>query len=252
MRSWLSLVITSNGARPGSRRYRVHVHVHAHPAPGGRLARSARDPGAAEVLDPETKRLSSSSRVASMRRFSSNGSPTWTPGRLAAPASGHRERSRGQDAHPADPSRPVVTKQHRQVPLTQARPSTRRSSAGAAAQDVDEWVARVTLRELKLTAYGRDPDCVAVARDAAHYPLATRTVLWVVGRAKRSGSISAIGRRHGKMSRISRRPRWRLPGRARSPRDGCGFRCGSLRRSCRRRRSPRVLARADQHGAAER
>ena len=54
MRSWLSLVMTSQGSMPSfAPRHGGHVDVHADTAAPGRLARRARQSGPAEVLDPD-------------------------------------------------------------------------------------------------------------------------------------------------------------------------------------------------------
>ena len=63
MRSWLSLVMTSNGSMPGSRRGTSEtIDVHADATPRRRLARRAREPGAAEVLDADDQALVEQSR----------------------------------------------------------------------------------------------------------------------------------------------------------------------------------------------
>ena len=107
IRSWDSLIITSNGAIPGSRR--------------GIASRSTRIPVAARSAISETPQVipaaprswipsarprSMISRVASMRSFSAKGSPTWTAGRFAGSWSPNVALAR-TDAPPI-PSRPVV------------------------------------------------------------------------------------------------------------------------------------------------
>ena len=170
-----------------AQRHGFDVHVHAHPAPGGRLAGGARDPGAAEVLDTEHEVLVEQleggldqalflERVADLdvRALCRFGFRVVGEGR------------RSQDAHPAYPVAPGArTKEHRQVPLA-TRPPENEAVLGQepAAQDVDQRVARVTLSELELAPDGRDPDSVAVARDAAHHPARDPAVAGIVREAK--------------------------------------------------------------------
>ena len=107
MRSWVSVIITSKGARPGSRRG-IASRSRRIPVP----ARSAISqvppvmPAAPRPSSPTTRPRSRSSSVASMSGFSANGSPTWTAGRLPKARSPNVAEAR-TDAPPI-PSRPVV------------------------------------------------------------------------------------------------------------------------------------------------
>ena len=116
------------------------VDVHAHPAAGRGLAGGAGQTGAAEVLDARPPGpASSSSRQASISRFSSKGSPTWTLGRLASSAARRRlaaEAGRGEHAHPADAVAPGGRARAARpgCPAPLARPSTSRSTGSAPRQ----------------------------------------------------------------------------------------------------------------------
>ena len=140
MRSWLSLVITSQGSMPSSRRGTAltSTSMPTPPRPAVSLVAQA-NPAPPRSWIPTTSFLSSSSRHASMRRFSSKGSPTWTLGRLASSA-GSRASS---PANPADastltppmPSRPVLEpRRTARLPGPDAMPSTRRSVGNAPMQ----------------------------------------------------------------------------------------------------------------------
>ena len=170
-----------------AQRHGFNVHVHAHPAPRGRFARGAGDPGAAEILDTEDEVLVEQlegcldqalflERVANLdvRALCRFGFGVIGEGR------------RSQDAHPAYPVAPGArTKEHRQAPLA-ARPPENEAVLGQepAAQDVDQRVARVTLSEVELAPDGWDPDSVAVARDTADHPARDPAVAGVVGEAE--------------------------------------------------------------------
>ena len=107
IRSWLSLIMTSKGAMPVSRRGTASRST-TMPVP----ARSAVSdtaqvmPAAPRSWRPSTRPPAMSSRLASMSSFSANGSPTWTVGRLAALVSS-KVALASTDAPPM-PSRPVV------------------------------------------------------------------------------------------------------------------------------------------------
>ena len=130
MRSWDSEVITSKGSMPGSRGgHGVDEHVHAGAALGRGLRGGTGDARAAQVLHADGEVLaSSSSRQASIRRFSSNGSPTCTLGRFSASASSSEKPAEASTDTPPMPSRPVVEPSSTaRLPTPSARPSTSRS-----------------------------------------------------------------------------------------------------------------------------
>ena len=153
MRSWLSDVITSTG-------------VHARLALRRRAATSTSMPDAAlrrglatprtrarrapRSCTPTASPASSSSRHASMSRFSSNGSPTCTDGRLASSPSsnaGRREHARAADAVAAGRR----AEQHREVARRpRPAPSTSRSiGQDAEAEHVHERVVAVACRRTR-------------------------------------------------------------------------------------------------------
>ncbi len=107
IRSWLSEIITSNGAMPGSRRGIAPRSI-AIPVPARSAVSEAAQviPAAPRSWSPSTSPPSMSSSEASMRSFSANGSPTWTEGRLAGSSSPNVADAR-TDAPPI-PSRPVA------------------------------------------------------------------------------------------------------------------------------------------------
>ena len=88
---------------------------------------------------PTTSFLSSSSRQASIRRFSSKGSPTWTLGRLvSSPAfappvpSSPAKPAEASTLTPPMPSRPVLLpRSTARFPGPEAMPSTSRSVGSA-------------------------------------------------------------------------------------------------------------------------
>ena len=125
-------------------------------------------PAAPRSCTPTASFWSSSSRHASMRRFSSNGSPTCTDGRFTAPPS-----SKPADAStlaPPMPSRPVeLPSSTARLPGPSARASTSRvDGQDAEAQHVHERVVAVGVVEHRLAADGRHAHRVAVAADARH------------------------------------------------------------------------------------
>ncbi len=137
MRSWLSLVSTSKGSMPVSRcgtsdtytsmptppRLAVSLVAHVRPAPP-------------RSWMPTTRFASSISRHASMRRFSSNGSPTCTLGRLAASCSSSPKPADASTDTPPMPSRPVVEPNSTaRLPTPDARPSTSRSTGSIPRQN---------------------------------------------------------------------------------------------------------------------
>ncbi len=71
-----------------------------------------------------------------MRRFSSNGSPTWTLGRLAASVSSSLNPADARTDTPPMPSRPVVDPNSTaRFPTPDARPSTSRSTGSTPRQN---------------------------------------------------------------------------------------------------------------------
>ena len=107
IRSCDSLIITSTGAMPCSRRGMASRSTRM-PVP----ARSAVSetaqvrPAAPRSCSPSTRPRSTSSRLASIRSFSANGSPTCTLGRLEGSSSPNVALARTEA--PPIPSRPVV------------------------------------------------------------------------------------------------------------------------------------------------
>ena len=86
---------------------------------------------------PTTSLVSSSSRQASISRFSSKGSPTWTLGRLvsSAPSSSPLKPAEASTLTPPMPSRPVLEPSRTaRLPGPDAMPSTSRSVGSAPMQ----------------------------------------------------------------------------------------------------------------------
>ena len=139
MRSWLSLVITSQASMPSSRRgtAETSTSMPTPPRPAVSLVAQAR-PAPPRSWIPTTSLVSSSSRQASISRFSSKGSPTWTLGRLvssAAPASSPLKPADARTLTPPMPSRPVLDPSSTaRFPTPDAMPSTRRSTGSAPMQ----------------------------------------------------------------------------------------------------------------------
>ena len=127
MRSWLSDVSASTAFMPGSR-FEMRATSTSMPAPAlAAVSDAAHDsPAAPRSCTPTASLASSSSRHASMSRFSSNGSPTCTDGRLASsPSSNDCEAS---TLAPPMPSRPVAEPSSTaRLPGPSARASTSRS-----------------------------------------------------------------------------------------------------------------------------
>ena len=246
MRSWLSEVMTSKGSMAGSRRGTAATST-SMPMPA-RLAVSLVahvSPAPPRSWMPTTSPASSSARQASIRRFSSNGSPTCTLGRLASSAP-LAEAGAGQHAHPADAVAPGAgPEQHGEVALA-AGLAEHQPVGGqhAEAQHVHERVAAVGLVEHHLAADGRDADGVAVTGDARHDTFGDPAAAGVVERTepqriherdrtsahREDVAQDAAGAGGGALIGLDGR------------RDGCGSRCGWRRRSRRprrpRRRSP--------------
>ena len=140
IRSWLSLVITSQGSIPSSRRGTAvtSTSMPTPPRAAVSLVAQAR-PAPPRSWMPTTRPSSSRARQASMSRFSSNGSPTWTLGRLAssaaAPPSSPSNPAEASTLTPPIPSRPVVEPSRTaRLPGPEARPSTSRSTGSAPRQ----------------------------------------------------------------------------------------------------------------------
>ena len=129
---------------------------------------------------PTTRLASRSERHASIRRFSSNGSPTWTEGRLSSSPS--VEPGRRQDAGAADAVTTGARAEQDDLVadagcLAEHQPVDRQH---AEAEDVDERVARIAGVEHDLTTDGRHADRVAVSRDAGHDTFGDPAAPWFV------------------------------------------------------------------------
>ena len=241
IRSWLSLIISSNGSRPASRTCTSDRYRSMPTPPLDEVSLAAPViPAAPRSWIPTTSPASRISRQASISRFSSKGSPTCTLGRFSSSAL--LEGGRCQHAGPADAVSPRGrTEQHREVPRA------RRPGEGqpvlwqhAEAEHVHQWIAPVGGIEDGLAADGGDAHRVAVTRHARHHAL-PRSSGCGDRRADRSAADPS-GQWAEPPSRRRRAgcrpPRWRPPRRARWPRGGCGSRCGTRPR-CRRPRRPR-------------
>ena len=163
-----------------------HVDVHAEPAFAAVSLVAHVRPAPPRSWMPTARPASSSLRHASISRFSSNGSPTWTLGRLAASASSSPKPADARTDTPPMPSRPGRrAEQHREVATPDAWPSTSRSTGSSAeAQHVDQRVVAVGLVEHDLAADGRHTDGVAVTRDARHDAFGDPPAAGVVERAE--------------------------------------------------------------------
>ena len=208
MRSWLSLVMTSNGSMPGSRAgHGGDVDVHAHAAARRRLAGGAGEAGAAEVLDADDEagveqREAGLDQPLLLERVAD----------LHARALGRvglvvAEAGRGQHAHAADAVAPGGrAEQHGQVADARwpGRARAGRSGSTPRHSTLTSGLLGVGLVEHDLAADGRHADRVAVAGDAADTtPSAIQRLRASSSGPKRSGSISAIGR--APMVKMSRR-----------------------------------------------
>jgi hypothetical protein len=223
-------------------RARRDVDVHAHPALGDAVSLVAHvRPAPPRSWMPTTRPASSRARHASISRFSSKGSPTCTAGACGLTAL--VEAGRRQHRHAADA---VATggraQQHGEVArarrLAEHQPVHREQ---AQAEHVHEGVALVGLVEDHLAArrWERRPSC-RTPRCPTRRPRRSTGLRASSSGPNRSGSMLAMGR--APMVKMSRRmppPPWPHPGRARSPRGGCGSRCGWPRRCRRPRRSRR-------------
>ncbi len=128
MRSWLSEVMTSAATIPGSRTGTSETHTSIPTPPLELVSLTAQVmPAPPRSCTPTASPPSSSSRQASMRRFSSNGSPTCTLGRLAPSASLSLNPADARTLTPPMPSRPVDEPiSTARLPGPDARPSVRR------------------------------------------------------------------------------------------------------------------------------
>ena len=142
MRSWLSLVITSHASMPSSRRgtAETSTSIPTPPRPAVSLVAQAK-PAPPRSWIPTTSLRSRSSRHASINRFSSKGSPTWTLGRLVSsaapppPPSSPAKPAEARTETPPIPSRPVEFPSNTaRLPGPDAMPSTRRSVGRAPRQ----------------------------------------------------------------------------------------------------------------------
>ena len=150
IRSCDSLVMTSNGSMPGSRR--GHLGDVRRPCPTPPLAAVSLvahvSPAPPRSWTPTTRPASSSARQASISRFSSNGSPTCTLGRLRGVGLVVAEAGRRQHAHAADAVAPGRrTEQHGEVADAGGPPEHQPvGRQHAEAQHVDERILRVASR----------------------------------------------------------------------------------------------------------
>ena len=196
---------------------------------------------------PTARPASSRARHASISRFSSNGSPTCTLGRLAVVLLPLAEAGRRQHAHPADAVATRATSRAARPIAGARRPPEHQPFDGNTpkAQDVDERVVGVRLVEHHLAAHGGHADRVAVAGDAGHDALGDPAAAGSSsGPKRRDPSPRSDGRPSRTRRAGCRRRRWPRLGRARRPTGGCGSRCEWRRRCRHRRRRRRRLRRA--------
>ena len=172
IRSCDSLIITSNGAMPGSRRG-IASRSTSIPVPPRSASSDVAQviPPAPRSWRPSTRPPSMSSRLASMSSFSANGSPDLDRRALRRVVVG--ERRRGEDRRAADPVAPGRRAEQddeiaRAGRAGQREPLERQEADG---HDVDERVAAVRGIEDELAADGRHADAVAVAADAPDDPV---------------------------------------------------------------------------------
>ena len=147
-----------------------HVDVHAHPAPAGRLAGGAREPGAAEVLDADHEvgvehlEAGLDEPLLLERVTHLDARPLGRVGVVAA------EPRRRQHRHPADAVAPGGRpEQHGEIADTggpaEHEPLDRQD---AEAENVHQRVVLIGLVEHDLAAHGGDAHRVAIAADARH------------------------------------------------------------------------------------
>ena len=190
IRSWLSLVITSQGSMPSSRRgtAETSTSMPTPPRPAVSLVAQAR-PGPTEVLDPDHEPGVEQLQAGLDEPLLLEGvadldaRPLGVVARRAVVAA---EAGRGQDAHAADAVTPGArAQQHGQVP--RARGDAEHQALDrqrAHAEHVDQRVLGVAGVEGQLAAHGGHADGVAVAGDPADHPLEQPALAGVVGRAE--------------------------------------------------------------------
>ena len=129
MRSCDSLVMISKGSIHASRTGTARTSTSMPTPPRDAVSLVAHvSPAPPRSWIPTTRPSSSRVRHASMRRFSSNGSPTCTLGRLSASASPSPKPAEASTLTPPMPSRPVDDPSSTaRLPTPDARPSTSRS-----------------------------------------------------------------------------------------------------------------------------
>ncbi len=187
IRSWLSLVMTSNGSMSRlAARYDLHVEVHAGAAPRRRFAGRAGEAGTSEILDSDDQ-TGVEQREAGLDQPLLFERVTDLHARpLVGVVLGLAETGRRQHAHAADA---VATRgaaqQHGQVAdsggLAEDQPI---GGQHTEAQHVHQRVAGVGLVEDGLAADRRHTDRVAVARDAADDAFGDPATAGVVERAE--------------------------------------------------------------------
>ena len=135
---------------------------------------------------PTTRPASRISRQASMSRFSSNGSPTCTLGRLSSSAPSAPKPAEASTLAPPMPSRPVdEPKSTARLPAPDARASTRRSwGKQAEAEDVDERIVLIGGIEDGLTAHGGHAHGVPIAGYSGDHSFGDPPASGVVQRAE--------------------------------------------------------------------
>jgi len=164
-------------------RYRRHVDVHPDAATGGRLARGAGQPCAAQVLYPDDQPLVQELQARLYEALLLEGVAHLDTGSLV-PVAVLGEAGRRQHAHPTDAvAAGAGPQQDRQVP--HARGLSQHQALGrqhAQAEDVDQRIATVGLVEHDLASDGRHADGVAVPRHARHHPLGDPAAAGIVQR----------------------------------------------------------------------
>ncbi len=162
----------SAGTMPASRRGTVRTSTSMPRPPLAAISLVAQHrPAPPRSWMPTTRSLSKRARQASIRRFSSNGSPTCTLGRLASSPS--ENSADASTLTPPMPSRPGGgAEQDGQVAHAlgagQHEPLV---AHDADAGHVDQGIAREALPDRQLAAHGGHADGVAVAGDPADHAL---------------------------------------------------------------------------------
>ena len=199
IRSWLSRVITSNGSMPGSRRGTAATSTSMPmPAAAGRLARGAREPGAAEVLDADDEagveqREARLDQPLLLERIADLHARALGLVGLAVAEAGRRRARSPRRCRRARCDEPSSTAR-----LPSPRGLAEHEPVGgqhAEAQHVDERVAAVGLVEHDLAADGRARRRSCRSRRCRDTtPSAIQRLRASSSGPKRSGSISAMGR----------------------------------------------------------